>query len=240
MARTITWALLARATPERLRQAIADGPDDPPWRLVAGTAGVHAIVDSEPGSEHGGERELALELSHGGLCHVGYTDPPWISTCEKGAWIGEQAGDVLALAAELGCPLQPGPRSAPPAAGQLSVLRAEGVQREVLAQALGLDSPAHAGSDVQLADAGGGAVAWSASAGLFDRVATVSRKLDTLVRGAKRLPDGGVRCQVFDRGRLAGLYDVPQTRWSEGRRLPDIEGETTPEGVLHALGWPPA
>jgi hypothetical protein len=74
---------------------------------------------------------------------------------------------------------------------------------------------------------------------MFDRASTVSRRLETLVRAARVLPDGGLRCQVFDRGRLAGLYDTPQTRWSEGRRLPDVLGATSAADVLRALGWQP-
>lgn len=233
MARQLTWALLTSAKPQRLRQAIADGPDDPPWRLVSGTAGVHAIVDSEPGSEHSGERELALELSRGGRCHVGYTDPPWISTCENGAWVREEAGDVLALAQELGCPLAPPRTPAPPS--ELSVLHADGAAPEALAQALGLPD----GMVAQVHAAPGGAVAWAEAGTLFHRAGMVSDRLATVVRAARVLPEGGLRCQVFDHGLLAGLYDTPTTRWSEGRRLPDILGARSAQEVLHALGWRP-
>jgi len=234
MARQITWALLTTSTPERLRKAVADGPDDPPWRLVPGTAGVHAIVDSEPGSEHSGERELALELSREGRCHVGYTNPPWISTCENGAWVREEAGDILALAQELGCPLAPARAAPPPSA--LSVLRADGAAPAPLLQALDLAD----GVEVQIQETPGGAVAWAGSGTLFHRASTVSDHLNTVVYAARVLPDGGLRCQVFERGGLVGLYDTPVTRWSEdGPRLPDILGATSADDVLRALGWRP-
>lgn len=232
-----SWVLLARCTPQRLRQAIDDGPLGARWRLVEGTQGVHAIVDDEPGTEHSGERELAEALSAGGRCLIGYFDPPWISTCERGRWVGEAEGDPYALAASLGCALRapPAPVPLPP----VSALLAISASPDALARALGSGWPPAADEPLHVIATRDGALAWEDGGDLIDSAMNVARKLRVPLWTVERRADGSLRCELIENAHVVAKYDHPPSWWSERPcRLTTVLGETEPEAILARMGFP--
>lgn len=230
------WVLLTDTGLHALRSIFAGRYERARWRLVQGTGEFHALVDDEPGTEHSGEREIAEILSKQGRCWVGYFDPPWISTYERGALKADEEGDPYSLALSLGCPLRPEPPpfERPPTCTLVAI----GTTASALAAALGEEWPLPEGSEMSIVEVPMGVAAWDNAGDVIDLSYRVARKLGGSLYSLEIRADGVFRCERFEGGELIGLFDHPSSWWSEEKRMLDVLGATTPTAILAKFGLP--
>lgn len=230
-----TWAVLAPVDPAALEGLIAGEVDEGGFlRVERGTQQYHAVVSDEPGSE-GADEDLAVKLSraHPGRHYALVLDPeyPRVELFEGGRFVREQDDDPGELARGLGCPVVPAPQ---PRTSDAAVVVA-GVAPERVRAALGLRKDLEA--EVSLRSGPVGTIATSTRVQLVGYSNRLSEELQATVYVVVRFrEDGYFRCWVLENGEDTGLLDWPATSWSRERHVSEVLGQSTPEGILGALG----
>ena len=214
--------LIAPMTADALR-LVADGRD-----VIIGAGAHHAIASREPGDTDWAE-PLAQRLSssHAGTfwAYLVYSDYEWLTEVVGGEIVKSDEGaiDLAALGLSWG---------APPVEPRRYLL-AVGVTPDDVARALGgKPAPRRHLVSVRI-----GTLGWTDGADLGFLAARVSAALSC--RTYAVVDEGhSLRVRVHESGEEKGRYERKPSDWSEGLRLTEIEGASSPDEVRAALELP--
>jgi len=216
------------------------------WEVVGGTGDYSAIVDYDPGSEESDEGPLAKRISRKVklpvyVLYLGeyLAGGDAVEVYEKGRRTGSQAGPY-ALAKKLGVDLSGGAETdeeeeeLPRVTGVLVV---KGVKASDVARALGMPE-----LPLRIEDGAHGAIVYNEETGdkptknyelskAFPKAEVYSVKIDP--------DDGRFVTSLMQNGKAKGLFDYPEAADPDEHTVLDsILGETTPAGIVKALGIP--
>jgi hypothetical protein len=233
-----TVAIVAPVTVDALQAVLASHGDPMPGAVVVAGAGEYsAIADYAPGPPHGpAEENLARELSRtaAGPCFVLSfdDDPPRVTSFEAGELVTDGGGDPIAIvhAHGLGA-LLPADRPEP-----RSFVFVPGASVADVAGALGVPVPGPS-SRLHLELRAGGVLGWTDGEQLGALAARLSRRLGTRVYGIRDAP-GSFHVRELVAGKETAVLEQPPTALSADKRVDELLGAASRDGILRAIGAP--